>query len=39
MWQSAQWNGVPDAFRFAMLLYASLIFLVMRDDDLERPPA
>jgi predicted small integral membrane protein len=30
---------VPDAFRFAMLLYASLIFLVMRDGDLARPPA
>lgn len=34
MWMSEQWNGVPEAFRLVMILYASLIFLVMRDDDL-----
>ncbi|MEZ5788126.1 MAG: DUF2165 domain-containing protein [Xanthobacteraceae bacterium] len=34
MWMSHQWNGIPSAFRFVMILYASLILLVMRDDDL-----
>jgi predicted small integral membrane protein len=34
MWMSEQWNGVLDAFRLVMILYASLIFLVVRDDDL-----
>lgn len=37
MWMSHQWNGVPSAFRFAMILYASLILLIMRDYDLAEP--
>lgn len=37
MWMSHEWNGVPDSFRFVMLLYASLILLIMRDDDLSEP--
>jgi predicted small integral membrane protein len=36
MWMSHRWDAVPDAFHFVVILYASLIFLVMRDDDL--PP-
>jgi predicted small integral membrane protein len=35
MWQSQQWNGVPSAFRFVMLIVAVLIFVVMRDGELE----
>ena len=37
MWMSHQWNGVPDAFRIAMILYAGLIFLAMRDGELADP--
>jgi len=33
MWQSSQWNGVPSAFRFAMVIIVVLIFVVMRDCD------
>jgi predicted small integral membrane protein len=36
MWQSSQWNGVPSAFRFVMVIAAVLIFVAMRDDELER---
>jgi predicted small integral membrane protein len=35
MWQSSQWNGVPSAFRFVMVIAAVLIFVAMRDDELE----
>jgi predicted small integral membrane protein len=35
MWQSAQWNGVPGAFRFVMVIVAVLIFVVLRDDELD----
>ena len=35
MWQSPQWNGVPGAFRFVMVIVAVLIFVVMRDDELD----
>jgi predicted small integral membrane protein len=34
MWQSAQWNGVPSAFRFVMVIVAVLIFVVLRDDEI-----
>ena len=34
MWMSHQWNGIPSAFRFVMILYAGLILVIMRDDDL-----
>lgn len=37
MWQSHEWNGVPNAFRFVMVIAAVLIFLSIRDEDLERP--
>jgi len=31
MWQSSQWNGVPSAFRFVMVIMAVLIFLALPD--------
>jgi predicted small integral membrane protein len=34
MWQSQQWNGVPSAFRFAMVFAVVLIFVAQRDEDL-----
>jgi len=37
MWQSSQWNGVPSAFRFVMVIAAVLIFVAMRDDELSPP--
>jgi len=37
MWQSQQWNGVPSAFRFAMIIIAVLIFVAMPDQNLDRP--
>jgi predicted small integral membrane protein len=37
MWQSQQWNGVPSAFRFVMVIAAVLIFVAMRDEELETP--
>ena len=39
MWQSQQWNGVPSAFRFVMVILAVLIFVVLPDDELDRPGA
>jgi predicted small integral membrane protein len=36
MWQSQPWNGVPSAFRFAVIILAVLIFLAMPDGELER---
>jgi predicted small integral membrane protein len=35
MWQSAKWNGVPSAFRFAMVIIAVLIFVALRDEEVE----
>ena len=34
MWQSAQWNGAPSAFRFAMVVIAVLIFVALPDGEL-----
>jgi predicted small integral membrane protein len=34
MWQSQQWNGIPSAFRFAMVIVAVLIFVVLRDEEI-----
>jgi predicted small integral membrane protein len=39
MWMSAQWNGVPSAFRFVMVIVAVLIFVAMRDDELGSEPS
>ena len=39
MWQSAKWNGVPSAFRFAVVIIAVLIFVAMRDEEMESSPA
>jgi predicted small integral membrane protein len=38
MWQSAKWNGVPSAFRFAMVIIAVLIFVAMRDENVDGEP-
>ena len=38
MWQSQQWNGVPSAFRFAMIIAVTLILLMLPDEALEREP-
>lgn len=34
MWMSAQWNGLASAFRFVVVLLATLIHLGQRDDEL-----
>jgi predicted small integral membrane protein len=34
MWQSQQWNGVPSAFRFAVVIMLVLIFVAMPDQEL-----
>ena len=36
MWQSAQWNGVPSAFRFVMVILGVLIFLALPDGESKR---
>jgi predicted small integral membrane protein len=36
MWQSQQWNGVPSAFRFVLVISAVLILVAMPDHDLGR---
>ncbi len=35
MWMSKQWNGAPSAFRFAMVIVAVLIFVAMRDEEID----
>jgi predicted small integral membrane protein len=37
MWQSAKWNGVQSAFRFAVVIIAVLIFVAMRDEEIDSP--
>jgi len=34
MWMSAQWNGVPSAFRFVMVILGVLIFVALPDKEL-----
>jgi predicted small integral membrane protein len=34
MWQSQQWNGVPGAFRFVVVIGVVLIFVAMPDQEL-----
>jgi predicted small integral membrane protein len=36
MWQSQQWNGVPSAFRFVMVIFCVLIFVALPDQELAR---
>ena len=36
MWQSKDWNGVPSAFRFVMVIMAVLIFVALPDGELDR---
>ena len=33
MWQSQQWNGVPSAFRFVLVILGVLILVAMRDEE------
>jgi predicted small integral membrane protein len=35
MWQSAKWNGVPSAFRFVLVILGVLIFVAMRDEEID----
>ena len=35
-WQSQQWNGVPSAFRFAVIIIAVLIFVALPDQEFDR---
>ena len=35
MWQSQQWNGVPSAFRFVMVILGVLIFVALPDQEIE----
>ena len=35
MWMSQTWNGVPSAFRLAMIVLGTLIFVALPDGDLE----
>jgi predicted small integral membrane protein len=35
MWQSAQWNGVPSAFRFVVVILGVLIFVALPDAEIE----
>ena len=39
MWQSQQWNGVPSAYRFVMVIAAVLIFVVLPDQEITHPPS
>jgi len=36
MWQSQQWNGVPSAFRFVVVIGVVLVFVAMPDQELGR---
>lgn len=38
MWQSPTWNGVPAAFRFAVMMGMTLIIVALPDGDIETPP-
>ena len=35
MWMSPKWNGVPSAFRFAVIIIAVLIFVALPDEEIE----
>lgn len=39
MWQSDQWNGQDASTRLFLIMGVSLIFLYLRDDELESSPA
>jgi len=39
MWQSQQWNGVPSAHRIVTVIVAVLIFVVLPDQEITRPPS
>jgi predicted small integral membrane protein len=35
MWQSQEWNGVPSAFRFVVVILGVLILVAMPDAEIE----
>jgi predicted small integral membrane protein len=35
MWQSKDWNGVPSAFRFVVVIALVLVFVALPDGELE----
>jgi len=35
MWMSKEWNGAPSAFRFAMIIVTVLIFVALRDEEID----
>jgi predicted small integral membrane protein len=35
MWMSKEWNGIESAFRFFITIIAVLIFVAMRDEELD----
>lgn len=35
MWMSSQWNGLASAFRFVVVLFAALVHLGQREDELD----
>jgi len=35
MWQSKEWDGVPSAFRFVVVILGVLIFVAMPDAEIE----
>jgi len=36
MWMSKEWNGIPSAFRFVIVILDVLIFLVIPEREVER---
>jgi predicted small integral membrane protein len=36
MWQSQQWNGVPSAFRFVVVILGVMIFVTLPDQEIDR---
>ena len=37
MWQSKDWNGVPSAFRFVVVIALVLIFVALPDGEMDKP--
>lgn len=35
MWQSKEWNGVPSAFRFVVVMLLVALFLIQRDEEVQ----
>ncbi len=39
MWMSQQWNGVPSAFRYLVIVMLVLLFVILPDGEVEVPSA